>query len=272
MVNRLWRWHFGRGLVPSTDNFGRLGEKPTNQPLLDYLAHRFIESGWSVKAMHRMIMLTATYQMSSARDERSYEADPENTLHWRANRTRLEAEAIRDAIMAVSGDLDLKNPGTILPYKDRAYVANTSRRGGVDYERNVRAVYIPVIRSSLYEVFSAFDLPDPAVTQGDRNATVIAPQALFMMNGAVMLRHSRKMAASLLKNAALDDAGRIQDAYERAFGRPASSREIDQALTFIAQVEKALPEKVSDAVERRTLAWQSFVKALLASNEFIYLN
>ncbi|MBL8216617.1 MAG: DUF1549 domain-containing protein [Bryobacterales bacterium] len=271
MANRLWRWHFGRGIVPSTDNFGRLGEKPTNQPLLDYLAHRFVESGWSVKAMHRLLMLSSTYQQASDYNEDNYEKDPENALLWRANRQRLEAEAIRDGIMAVSGDLDLKAGGSILPYKDRQYVANTSRREGVDYDRNIRAVYVPVVRSSLYEVFTAFDLPDPAVTQGDRNSTVIAPQALFMMNGVVSLRHSRKMA-ELLMAAASEDKARVEEAYERALARPPSGREVDQALTFLAQVEKAVPEKVTDPKERRTLAWQSFCKALLASNEVIYLN
>ena len=122
MANRIWRWHFGRGIVPSTDNFGRLGEPPTNQPLLDWLALRFIEDGWSIKAMHRLIMLSNTYQMSSRYDARAAETDPENTLLWRMNRRRLEAESIRDAIMAVSGDLDFTEGGSILAYKDRQYV------------------------------------------------------------------------------------------------------------------------------------------------------
>src|SRR5207244_3442905 len=107
MANRIWRWHFGRGIVPSVDNFGRLGEPPSNLPLLDWLALRFIERGWSIKQMHRLIMLSNTYQMSSAYDARAAEIDPENTLLWRMSRRRLEAEEIRDAIMAVSGNLDL---------------------------------------------------------------------------------------------------------------------------------------------------------------------
>jgi hypothetical protein len=270
MANRIWRWHFGRGIVPSTDNFGRLGEKPTNQPLLDWLAHRFVESGWSVKAMHRLLMLSSTYQMSSEFNERHYEADPENTLLWRANRRRLEAESIRDGIMAVSGGLQKFDGGSILTYKDRQYVANTSKRGGVDYERSIRAVYIPVVRSSMYEVFTAFDLPDPSVPNGDRDATVVAPQALFMMNGRVVLEHSRKFAEMLVERAG-DDASRIAYAYERALARPPSARETDQALTFLAQVEKALPADKAGA-ERRTLAWQSLAKALIASSEFIYIN
>jgi hypothetical protein len=272
MANRLWRWHFGRGIVPSTDNFGRLGEPPTNQPLLDWLALRFSERGWSIKEMHRLIMLSSTYQMSSVFDARAAEVDPENELLWRANRRRLEAEEIRDAVMAVSGDLKLVEGGSILNYKDRQYVANTSKRGQIDYDRNIRAVYIPVIRSSMYEVFQAFDLPDPAVPNGDRDSTVVAPQALFMMNGSVVLKHARIMAAGLLVRDDLDDAGRIRAAYERALGRPAAAKEIDRALTFIASVNRAVESRMTDPSERDVFAWQSFCKALLSSNEFMYLD
>jgi hypothetical protein len=264
MANRLWRWHFGRGIVPTTDNFGRLGEKPTNQPLLDWLALEFVRRGWSAKEMHRVMMLSSTYQMSSAYNERAAETDPENTLLWRMPRRRLEAEAIRDGIMAASGGLDLSMGGTILEYKDRQYVSNTAKRGGVDYDLSRRAVYIPVVRSSMYEVFQAFDLPDPSTPSGDRNASVVAPQALFMMNGAVMLEHSKKFAAALLARQDLDDAARIRDAYERALSRPPSPAELDRALTFIAQMTRAGRD--------RSQAWQSFVKSLMSSNEFIYLN
>jgi hypothetical protein len=272
MINRIWRWHFGRGVVPSTDNFGTLGEPPSNQPLLDWLSIQFMESGWSVKAMHRLIMLSSSYQMSSAYNERGAETDPENALLWRMSRRRLDAEEIRDAIIAVSGDLQFVTGGSIMNYKDRQYVANTSRRGDIDYDRNIRAVYIPVIRSSMYDVFRAFDLPDPSTTNGDRDSTVVAPQALFMLNGSVVLKHSRMMAEDLLKNRELEDAERIRQAYERALSRPPSARETDQALTFIAKVEKALADRHSPGEDRRALAWQSFCKALIASNEFIYLN
>jgi len=272
MANRLWRWHFGRGIVPSTDNFGRLGERPTNQPLLDWLAVKFVEKHWSMKEMHRLILLSNTYQMSTKFDARAAEVDPENTLLWRANRQRLEAEPIRDAVMAVSGDLDLSMGGSLLTYKDRQYASDTEKRGGMDYDRNRRAVYIPVVRSSMYEVFQAFDMPDPATSSGDRAATVIAPQALFMMNGTVVLKHTRSMADQLLKRTDLDDAGRIRDAYERALARPPSPKEIDGALSFIAQVDRAVAGRKADPAERRAFAWQSFCKALLSSNEFIYLN
>jgi len=272
MVNRIWRWHFGKGIVPSVDNFGRLGEKPTHPELLDWLAATFVEKGWSIKEMHRILMNSSTYRMSSAFDARAAETDPENTLLWRMSRRRLEAEELRDAIMSVSGGLDFQTGGSILKYKDREYVANTSRRGDIDYDRNIRAVYIPVVRSSMYDLFRAFDLPDPSVPNGDRDSTVVAPQALFAMNGSVMLTHSRKMAGRLLDGAGPDDPARIRAAYEAALARPPSAAEVDRALTFLAQIDSALRDRRKDPAERRLLAWQSFCKALLASNEFTYLN
>jgi cytochrome c553 len=272
MVNRLWRWHFGRGIVPSTDNFGRLGEMPTNQPLLDWLALRFVEHKWSVKDLQRLIMLSSTYQMSSDYDEHNGETDPENALLWRFSRQRLEAEEIRDAVTAVTGEIDLKEGGTLLAYKDRQYVSDTSKKGGTDYDVARRAVYLPVVRSSMYEMFQAFDLPDPAVTNGDRNSTVIAPQALFMMNSSLVLKSTRAMAARLLARQDLDDAGRIREAYESALARPPEARDVDRALTFISQLEKAAEGHEPDAAKRHLASWQSFCKALLASNEFIYVN
>ena len=176
MVNRIWRWHFGRGIVPSTDNFGRLGERPTNQPLLDWLALRFIEEKWSIKAMHRLIMLSSTYQMSTAFDQKYAQIDPENKLLWRMNRRRLEAESIRDAIMAVGEGLDLTMGGSMLTFKDREYVTSSRNRDSTDYDVNRRAVYLPVIRSSLYGVFQAFDFGDPSVSNGNRQSTVVSPQ------------------------------------------------------------------------------------------------
>ena len=272
MVNRIWRWHFGKGIVPSTDNFGRLGEMPTNQPLLDWLSLRFVEGNWSIKQMHRAIMLSSTYQMSSNYNAKAAEVDPENTLLWRTNRRRLESEAIRDAVTAVTGEIKLEIGGTLLKYKDRDYVANTSRRGATDYDNPRRAVYIPVVRSSLYEMFQAFDLPDPATPNGDRNATVIAPQALFMMNSTLVLKSTRAMAQRLLDHTDMDDAARIRDAYEGALARQPASTDVDRALTFIAQIEKAMEPNEKDPAKRHLFAWQSFCKALLASNEFIYLN
>jgi hypothetical protein len=265
MVNRIWRGHFGRGIVRTVDNFGRLGEKPSNQRLLDWLALRFVEKGWSIKAMHRLVMLSSAYQMSSDYNEQAAAVDPEDVLLWRMPRRRLEAEAIRDGIMKVSGGLTETEGGSILSYKDREYVANTAKGGNIDYDRPIRAVYIPVVRSSMYDVFQAFDLPDPSTSNGDRDSTVVAPQALFMMNSSVILQHSRKMADDLLARAGLDDSARIREAYERALSRPPRPEEIDLALTFITRIEQQWQGD-------KAKAWQSFCKALLASNEFVYIN
>jgi hypothetical protein len=210
--------------------------------------------------------------MSTAYDAKAAEVDPENNLLWRMNRQRLEAEQIRDAIMAVSGDIDFKMGDSMLKLRDRQYVSNTARGGAIDYDRNLRAVYLPVVRSSGYDVFQAFDFADPSTPNGDRNSTVVAPQALFMMNGSVVLHHTRILADKLLGRAELDDAARIREAYERTLGRLPEPSEIDRALTFIARVDQALEDETPGAEERRALAWQSFCKALIASNEFIYLN
>ena len=272
MVNRLWRWHFGRGIVPSTDNFGLLGQPPSNQPLLDWLASEFIRSDWSIKRMHRLILLSSTYRMSSAYDEKANATDPENNLLWRANRRRLEAEPMRDAIVYLSDDLDLSMGGSILDVRDRARVASTRSRGNLDYDRNRRAVYLPVVRSSLYDVFGAFEFADPSVPNGNRGEAVVAPQALFMMNGSLMLQHTRKMADQLLEDEHLDDAGKVRDTYERVLGRLPRPAEIDRALTFIANIEKALGGRAADSRERRARAWQSFCKAMIGSSEFLYIN
>ena len=151
--------------MATVDNFGRLGERPSNQALLDWLALHFVEEGWSVKAMHRTLMLSSTYQMSSEYNARAAGEDPENILLWRMPRHRLEVEAIRDGIMSVSGALTSSDGGSLLPYKDREYVANTARGGSIDYDKPIRAVYLPVVRSSMYDVFQAFDLPDPLYLQ-----------------------------------------------------------------------------------------------------------
>jgi hypothetical protein len=124
----------------------------------------------------------------------------------------------------------------------------------------------------MYDVFRAFDLPDPSTPNGDRDSTVVAPQALFAMNGSLVLKHSRKLAEKLLQDANLDDAGRVHRAYERALARPPSKSETEQALAFVTKVSHALADKQKDEAERRTLAWQSFCKALMASNEFMYLD
>ena len=283
-VNRVWRWHFGQGIVPSTDNFGILGEKPTNQPLLDWLASEFAQprtpntqhptptTPWSLKSLHRLLMLSNSYQMSSRYDARAAAVDPGNQLHWRSDRRRLEAEAIRDSILSISGQLDRTMGGSLLNFKDREYVTSTANADPVKYTAKRRSVYLPVIRSALYDVFTAFDFGDPSVLNGDRATTTVAPQALFMMNSPLVLEETRAMAARLLALPAVPDEERIRVAYQSSYGRPPTPAESRRATAFLSRVSAAYETVEKDPEKRRLRAWQSLCKGLVSANEFVYVD
>jgi mono/diheme cytochrome c family protein len=269
IVNRIWQWHFGDGIVRTPDDFGLLGETPTHPELNDWLASHFVRSGWSIKAMHRLILSSATYQMSVIQDEASEKADPENRYLWRRNRHRLEAEAIRDALLAVSGTLDPAMGGSLLDGVNRSYVKGypNGRYEKYDYPR--RSVYLPVLRSMLYDVFQAFDFADPSVGNGRRVSTTVAPQALFMMNGKVMTESSRRLAERLLAMPD-SDGDRVRAAFVRLYSRPATAAETSKILDHIARMADAAKDRPE--AERRTLAWQSACRVLLAANEFVYVD
>lgn len=271
-VNRVWRWHFGAGIVGTPDNFGRLGERPSNQKLLDWLATTFIKDGWSLKQLHRRIMLSNTYKMSSRYDAKATLIDPENRLHWRTDRRRLEAEEIRDSILFVGGRLDRTMEGTLLKFKDREYVTSTANADPVNYNSLRRSVYLPVVRSALYDVYTAFDFGDPTVMNGDRPSTTVSPQALFMMNSPIVLEQTRSMAENLLKRSDLDTSGRIQLAFEEAYGRQASAAQVGRAAAFMDAVSLQWAAKESDAAVRKIKSWQSLCKALLSAAEFMYVD
>jgi hypothetical protein len=270
MVNRIWRWHFGRGLVRTPDNFGRLGEPPTDPPLLDWLAHRFVDGGWSVKAMHRLIMLSATYQMSSAHDARAAESDPDNRLHWRANVRRLEAEAVRDALLAAAGSLDRRMGGSLLRVKNRGYLFDHTSVDTTRYDSRRRSLYLPVIRNHLYDAFGLFDATDATVENGDRATTTVAPQALFLMNSDLVARVSDDLAAGLLR-APAGDGARIGWLFLKAYGRPATAAETDRALALVRECEQALRGREPDPARRLRQAWACLCQVVVAANEFIYV-
>ena len=240
MVNRIWRWHFGQGLVATPDNFGALGARPSNPPLLDWLAHRFIDSGWSIKAMHRLIMLSSTYQMASDDNSRAAQIDPENRLCWRMDVRRLEAEEIRDALLAVGGSLDRRMGGSLLTSRTALTSSITRPRTPPPTTARRRSVYLPVVRNHLYDVFQLFDYADPSVTSGDRATTTVAPQALFMINGDLVLQAARDLAAGLLGRRELDDAGRIVRLYENAYGRLPDAAESRRAAAYLDRFARAL--------------------------------
>ncbi|MEQ1821141.1 MAG: DUF1549 domain-containing protein [Fimbriimonadaceae bacterium] len=267
-VNRVWRWRFGRGLVGSVDNFGALGDLPTHPELLDWLALTFVqEDKWSLKKLHKRLMLTNTYQMSGQFDKKAAELDPDNHLLWRFPRKRLEAEAIRDSLLAVAGTLDRKMGGSLMDFAPRAYVTGTDGVDRVNYSSTRRGVYLPVIRAALYDVYTAFDFGDPSVMNGDRPSTTIAPQALFMLNSPVVLSSTKAQAENILKAPNLTDAQRIRQLYLTCYARPATEPEVALSLNYLAQFQLAYAQ----AKDPRFSAWQSLCKSIVAANEFIYV-
>ena len=264
MVNRIWKWHLGEGIVRTPSNFGTLGDRPSHPELLDWLARRFIESGWSVKSMHRRIMLSDAYQMSTARNAVALESDPENRLLWRANRRRLEAEAIRDALLATADRLDFAVGGKTLPHRNFTNLnAGAASRDPELYATNRRSVYLPVLRSALYEVFAAFDFASPSTSNGLRSSTLVAPQALFMMNAPLMDEASRGFANRLDRESQGREADRVRRAIRIAYSRPPDAGEVGEWQDFL--------ERYRVASGSSSGAWQAFCRVLLASNEFLYL-
>jgi hypothetical protein len=271
-VNRVWRAHFGAGLVRTADNFGLLGETPTHPELLDHLAVQFVKSGWSVKQLHRAILLSSTYQMSTQWNAAAGAVDPENRLLWRMDRRRLEVEEIRDAILATSGALNRTMRGSLLPTPNRNYVTSTANVNPVVYKIDRRSVYLPVVRSALYEVFQAFDFPDPTTSSGERGNTTVAPQALFMMNSELTATETRRWAESLLKDADNpSDSERLSALFERAYGRPPNSDETTGAIDFFKNYQSALPADAGDEKGKRIRSWQGLCRAVLSANEFLYV-
>ena len=270
MVNRIWRWHFGRGLVRSPDNFGKLGEKPFNQPLLDWLAKTFMDSGWSIKALHRVIMLSRTYRMSSVFDSRSAEKDPQNEYYWRMPVRRLEAEPIRDAMLAVSDLMDWSMGGSLLHVNNRAYLFDHTSKDDTRYRTPRRSIYLPVIRNHLYEVFQLFDFSDASVPNGDRPTTTVAPQALFLINSDFVLQIAERLAQKLLSRSDWNDTDRLRWLYLRTYSRPPTELESERALKFLKRFGQS-DEYAMDSVSVRAQSWQAYCQVLLCSHEFIYV-
>ncbi len=271
MVNRVWRWHFGKGLVRTPDNFGLLGETPTHPELLDWLAVRFVEGGWSVKSLHRLIVLSATYQQSSQASDATLQGDPDNLLYGRMELRRLEAEEVRDAVLAVSGQLDRTPGGPVLKVKNRGYLFDHTSKDLTDYSSVRRSVYLPIIRNNLYDVFQLLDFPDASVPSGDRSTTVIAPQALLMLNSDFVMQAADKFAARLLADTAIDDSERVRRMYLLAYGRDSTDAELAEARSFQQALERAMPTVGVEPASRQQAAWSGLCQVVLAANEFVYL-
>jgi Protein of unknown function (DUF1553)/Protein of unknown function (DUF1549)/Planctomycete cytochrome C len=277
-VNRLWQHLFGQGLVGTPDDFGTRGERPSHPELLDHLARQFMRQGWSVKRLIRDLLLSRTYQLSSSVDRAAVARDPENRWLWRMNRRRLDAEALRDALLAVSGQLDPRPADSVV-----AALGVQATGVGVKPNKPVRSVrrtiYLPVIRNDLAAIFQLFDFGDSLSVNGRRSTTNVAPQALFMMNSPLVLEAATHTAALVLAGGdAPDERELLQRLSVRVLGRPPRREEIEPAL---ALVQAAVSEKVAPApagsesavaAQARVRAWAILTQALFCSTSFQYVD
>lgn len=271
IANRLWQWHFGQGLVRSPDNFGRLGERPSHPELLDWLAKEFSSRSWSMKSMHRLLLTSAVYQQSTEFNAASALADPENRLLWRFHRQRMDVEVLRDSLLAISGQLDEAAGGTLLPTANRAYVTSTANVNPAIYNSRRRSVYLPVVRSALFEVFTAFDFADPSSLAGQRDQTTVAPQALFMMNSPFVLEQVRSLVELLLARPNASTADRLSHLYQMAYGRDPSETEMHRASEYLQLMQAEFSRADATATDAEVRAWISLSRAVLSANEFVYV-
>jgi hypothetical protein len=264
-----------------------MGERPSHKELLDWLATEFVRQGWSLKQMHRLIMLSNTYQQSTEYNQKAAGIDPENRLLWRFNRKRLEGEAVRDAILAVSGELNPKMGGpSIMPdlpqgLTTRGYWKETTD----EKERSRRSIYVFVKRNLRFPLFQAFDMPDTHEPCARREVTTTAPQALILMNNETILRSAQAFAGRIIKEVGPRSGDQIERAYRLAFGRRPMTEEHHRAMEFLIKQTKLI-EKQDDQespiliprpsyngmTDASAAALVDFCHALFNANEFVYID
>ena len=289
LMNRIWLHHFGEGFVSTPDDFGMRSEAPSHPQLLDYLAARLVEEGWSIKRMHRLIMLSSVYQESSANNPRFAQVDPDNRLLWRANIRRLEFEALRDSLLAIGGDLDLSMYGRPVDIEREPYSTR-------------RTIYGLVDRSDVADVLINFDFANPDLETGRRHETTVPQQALFLMNSPLVIEQAKKLVALTEFTACSDDEAKINFLYERIYQRPPRPEEIKLGSEFVAEApepeglserEPALRPVSNPGPEMRPMplgepgrnkgrafgrkraplkAWEEYAHALLQANETSFVN
>jgi hypothetical protein len=259
IVNRVWHYHFGKGIVKSTSDYGVRGTPPTHPELLDYLAREFMKNGWSLKDLHKRIMLSEAYQLSSEELADRAEVDPTNELLWRANRRRLDAEQIRDSILWFSGDLELEPGGRHAMPHHLTYFYRQHEPFLEDYETNKRTVYKmqPRIRRDPY--LALFDGPDGNIDLSERRPTTTALQALFLMNSEFLHEQSGAIAERAWARAN-DTRGRVYWAYRTIFGRPPTAENLEIA------------ERLLNEAGGGHTAWPGYVRSMLSSNEFFFVD
>jgi cytochrome c553 len=263
LANRVWQHLFGDGIVASADNFGATGDRPTHPELLDFLAGRLMANQWSLKKLIREVALSRTYRLSAAHDAKNFAADPDNNLLWRANQRRLDAESIRDAVLAVGGRLDLtpprSSPVTALGDTD----IGRSRNVLLKTDSLKRSVYLPIVRDMVPEVLDLFDFAEPSLVVANRDVTTVPSQALFMLNSA-FVQDSSAALAKLVQSAATDSHARITHTYLATLSRQPSVAEVTRAEAYLKKLS-------SESGCTPDTAWATFCQALLASAEFRYV-
>jgi hypothetical protein len=288
MVNRIWQWHFGQGIVGTPNDFGRQGQPPTHPELLDWLATEFVARGWSFKSMHRLLMLSNTYQLSSQHfHENNVRVDPDNRYLWRMNRRRLEAEALWDSILAIAGTLNLKMWGDpVCPPLTEEELASLKQKWhwpvpSDPAEQNRRAIYILARRRFTFPMLGVFDNADTAASCPERVMTTVPPQALWFLNNKTVFRQAQQLAERLVKEEGDNPSAWVQRAWRLALNRTPSEREEREGVELITSLSKkesgrdASPEissRLAQLSPGRATALAGFCLAILNLNEFLYVD
>ena len=270
-VNRVWQWHFGAGLVPTPSDFGLRGEPPTHPELLDWLTSEFIAAGWSVKALHRLIMRSATYQLASDDHAANLKKDPANVWLWRHARRPLDAESIRDAMLAVSGRLNRAVPGPH-PFPDVQKWGYTIHNPFFAvYDSDHRSLYLMQQRNRRHPFLALFDAADPNLSVAQRLPTTTPTQTLYLMNSPFVQQQAESFARRLLADSA-DDPKRIRLAFAMAHGRAPSDSEVSDAVAFLTTYRTKLTALEKPPTNDAELAWSGLARVLLTSNAFLYVD
>ncbi len=276
IVNRVWMWHFGEGLVRTPSDFGLMGQRPTHPELLDWLANWFVDNGWSLKKLHRLILSSNTWRMSKQAVPEYLAQDPENRLFWRASYKRLEAEAIRDSILAVSGRLNpaMYGPSVFPAVQPQALEGSSDPdkiwKASPEEGASRRSIYVFVKRSLILPMLEMLDLCDTARSSAQRMTTSVPTQALTLFNGDFVNQQARYLAARLRAEAGPDRRAQVTLAYRLAFARPAEPAELQETLTFLEKEEASVREADPGNAPMRAL--EQLARVIFNMNEFVYVD
>ena len=270
-VNRVWQWHFGRGIVSTPSDFGSRGAAPSHPKLLDWIAAEFIDSGWSVKSLHRLIMRSHSYQLASVENQDNLATDPGNQWLWQYSRRPLDAESIRDAILAVSQTLD-RSQAAPHPFPDvNTWGFTIHHPFHAVYDSNHRSVYLMTQRNRRHPYLALFDSADPNLSIGRRQPTITPTQALYLMNSVFVHTQANGLARRLIRSQGTTDE-RVRLAFELVHGRQPPQAEFQAAVDFIPAYVERLSSTAEDKADRQLAAWSALARVVLTSNAFLFVD